>query len=325
MALDLWSAVGLLCNRFIHFQNITAKSRFISSVELSKMREKRPNFFVVGAPKAATSSLNKYLGQHPDIFIPRIKEPHYFSYPEVSDTYYRIRHITYENEYLKLYKDMLCQKIAGDISPSYLFYRSAAERIKRFDSDARIIIVLRNPVERAISHYLMDVREGIQREALSTFFKKTESNRLYFKEYIEIGMYYGQVKNYLEEFGQKQVLVLLYDEIYKSPAQTLEKIYRFLGVNADFVPDLSVMYNTHQMLKYKFLRTIKNRQLVKSIVQVLPGMMKSYLKGRLIMTEKPAFREEKKQLREIYYEDIQKLSKLLSLDLGSWLIIENNY
>lgn len=288
------------------------------------MREKRPNFFVVGAPKSATSSLYRYLRQHPDIFLPRIKEPHYFSYPEVSDTYYRVPFITNENEYLKLYEDMQDQKVAGDTSPSYLFYRVAAQRIKRFAPNAQAIIILRNPVERAISHYQMDVRRGIQREALSTFLKKTESNRLCFKEYIEIGMYYEQVKNYLEKFGQGRVLVLLFDELSESLVRTLEKIYRFLGVKTCFVPDLSARYNTHKMLKYKFMRTINKNQLVMVVAQLLPDVMKEYLKGRLIITEKPAFREEKKQLREIYVEDIQKLSKLLNIDLGIWLKIENN-
>ena len=138
------------------------------------MQDSRPNFFMVGAPKTGTSSFFNYLSEHPDIFLPAVKELHYFSYPEVSDTYYDIPFVTSESEYLRLFDGRRNEKMAGDLSPSYLFQSRAAERILRFQPDARIIISLRNPIKRAISHYLMDVRLGYQDRPLAEFMHRTQ-------------------------------------------------------------------------------------------------------------------------------------------------------
>ena len=148
-----------------------------------------PKFLLVGAPKAATSSLYHYMNQHDDIYVPADKEPHYFSYPEVSDNYYEAPIVTTEEEYLRLFADRQGQRMAGDFSPSYLFHSQAASRIKAFQPRAKILILLRNPIKRAISHFLMDVREGLQQRPLADFFHATDEDRLFYREYIELGMY----------------------------------------------------------------------------------------------------------------------------------------
>ncbi len=122
------------------------------------MHDNRPNFFLVGAPKSGTSSFYEYLSAHPDIYLPKVKELHYFAYPEVADTYYDVPFVASESEYLGLFDNRRGEKCAGDLSPSYLYRELAADRIQRFQPDAKIIISLRNPIKRAISHYLMDVR-----------------------------------------------------------------------------------------------------------------------------------------------------------------------
>ena len=118
-------------------------------------------FFIVGAPKAGTTSLHHYLKQHPDVYVPERKEMHFFSQPEVLNTYYETEEmVKSSDEYEKHYEDASNEQICGDITPSYLYNNNAANRIYSFSPEAKIIIILRDPVERAISHYLMDVRKG---------------------------------------------------------------------------------------------------------------------------------------------------------------------
>jgi Sulfotransferase family len=116
-----------------------------------------PDFFVVGAAKSGTTSLYHYLDQHPDVYMPRNKEPHYFS--RVPPFPGRGSHpVTSEEEYLDLFKLWNKESVAGEASPSYLWDEKAPYRIKETVPQAKIIAILRHPVERAYSHYLMDVK-----------------------------------------------------------------------------------------------------------------------------------------------------------------------
>lgn len=122
-----------------------------------------PNFFIVGAPKAGTTWLYWNLRQHPDVFLPHVKEPHFFSRVKPNPAKgYIFRETTSVNDYLALYQRAERFKALGDASPSYLVTEAAAVRIREQLPDARIIILLRDPIERTFSQYLMDVRDGVQ-------------------------------------------------------------------------------------------------------------------------------------------------------------------
>lgn len=118
-----------------------------------KTESRKPDFFIVGAPKAGTTSIYSYLVQHPEIFMPARKEPYFFG---------QWRRNSEEDlrDYLRLFRGVPESKVAGEASTTYLYLQSAAEEIKAFRPDAKIIIMLRNPVDRAYSQYWHHVRLG---------------------------------------------------------------------------------------------------------------------------------------------------------------------
>ena len=118
------------------------------------------NTFIVGAPKAGTTSLHFYLQQHPDVCMSEIKEPNYFTAQEVVKLYYDVSPVNSEDWYHSIFTKPT-RKVIGEGSVSYLFYPEVAQKIYNYNPEARILIILRNPVQRAFSHYLMDFRLGL--------------------------------------------------------------------------------------------------------------------------------------------------------------------
>jgi len=282
---------------------------------------KKTNMFLIGAPRCGTTSLYHYLKQHPDIFLPSRKELHYFSYPEVSDTYYRVDFITDIKTYLDFYSLAKDEKILGDISPSYLHYYKSAERIKAFNPDAKIVIILRNPIERAISHYLLDVRQGYQKNQfiLCKYLDKTEKNRLFYKEYIEVGMYASKVKHFFDVFGRESVCVLLFDELANNPIQVLYKLFKFFEI-PNVKIDVTKKYNVYESPKTTLLYYIIHNDFLYRFLKIMPDNLKILIRNLFFNTqiEKPDFSEECLILKKIFRNDIELLSGILDIDLSKW-------
>ena len=198
-----------------------------------------PNFFIVGAANSGTTSLYGYLKQHPDVFMPALKEPHYFAQVSPSHEQRYLRTIIREEAaYLRLFHRAEGYKAIGEASPSYLWEANAPYRIRRAIPHAKIIILLRDPVERAYSHYLMDVREGLQNlpfhEALREDRNQRKKGWSVSHLYVELGLYAEQVRRYLEAFGSDRVLILMFEELTKSALNgksVVANVLRFLGLN----------------------------------------------------------------------------------------------
>lgn len=204
---------------------------------------KFPNLFIIGAMKAGTSSLHEYLGQHPQIFMSRMKEPQYFaphltrwnqawgqgnSYPEQGVDWY-----------LHLFKDAGNVKYAGESSVSYSarpWVEDCEKRIAKFNPASRIIYLLRDPVERAISHYWYFVRDGREDQDILTAFKRRG-------EYIARSNYALQLQPYLNTFGHQQVFTLTVEELNAQPQRTFQSLFEWLGVDKDVQIDTSMRFN----------------------------------------------------------------------------------
>src|SRR5918994_33933 len=187
-----------------------------------------PNFFIVGAQKAGTTSLYHYLNQHPDVFMSPRKEPFFFdrelnAHGEVvkqefggpgdqqAPKYVNIR------EYEALFAGAKGEKAIGEASPLYIYAPGTAERIKRYVPEAKLIALLRNPADRAYSAFLHAVRIG--REPLSDFAQalREEDDRIWYNwhyqfHYRNRGLYYAQLKRYFEVFGREKVGIWLYED-----------------------------------------------------------------------------------------------------------------
>jgi hypothetical protein len=223
---------------------------------------KLPNFFIVGAAKSGTTSLYYYLKQHPQIFMPTLKEPHYFSEINYSKCKGIIPFINSWSEYLNIFSNVSTEKAIGEASVSYLCHPGTANRINEKIPNAKIIIILRNPIERVFSHFLMDIREGKlspESNFISTILldskkpsKKWGDSNLF----LECGMYSKQIKEYIEAFGKDSILILTFDDLIKSKECFLKRIYAFLGIETQMPAEINSKLNTFALPKNKLSKRI---------------------------------------------------------------------
>ena len=284
------------------------------------------NFFIAGAPKSGTTSLYQYLCQHKEIEMCSIKEPDFFSCTALKkkQTYYGNDPIQNLEEYNKLFsnkKDLL----RGEASVSYLFYDDVAKKIKKYNEKAKIIIILRNPVDRAFSHYLMDYRLGLVSENFEDIINKRINHKnalLYYQQYVSVGEYYHQVERYIKVFGPEKLLIINYDDFKNNLAGTFEKICLFLNVSHTFKVDFTKSYNSFKRPRSKIVRWVYSfTKLRKILSQIIPKIAINYI-IKMLFTEskKPKLSSDaRKFLISHYKDDIINLSKLLNQDLSSWI------
>lgn len=290
--------------------------------------ENWPNFFVVGAAKAGTTSLYEYLKQHPQVYMSPVKEPHFFSrVGALAGDNRFVRAITDENEYLALFRYAMDYKAIGEASPSYLWDDHAPYRIKQKVPDAKIIILLRDPIERAYSHYLADVREyGVNQ----TFYEALAQdaacrNRAWGVShlYVELGQYASQVARYLEVFTPQYVRVYLFDDFKRSPKDTVRDIALFLGLdppNEDSIAT-GVIHNAYATPRSILARRILRSGWIRRIVgTVVPKVLRQNLKTNVLLKRdvKPDLDPEAVQyLRAKYEKELKALERTLKRELPS--------
>lgn len=295
----------------------------------------KPNFFIVGAAKSATTSIYHYLSHHSDVFFPTIKEPKYFSskyisFPQTGPGDFEFTDnptIKELDDYLALYKKAVGYKIIGDASVDNLYYYQTAEDIKRFSPEAQILIILRNPVDRAFSHYAHFIRDKRETE---TFKRALELEEFRMKSgyefswhYRKTGLYYEQVKNYLQVF-EKNVKVVLFEDINSRPKEILEEICIFLGINYSEINSISfTKHNTSGNAKNKLLAYLVNSPnfLKKHLKKILPFRQRSILKAHFNQINNSSIHLEnavREELKLYFKEDIGKLQKLINLNLSHW-------
>jgi len=285
-----------------------------------------PNFIIVGAPKAGTTSLYQYLSEHPQVFMSTPKEVNYFSREEieVQGLYYKAFKAGSLEEYKLLFDNAKGRKAIGEGSVSYLFYPNTAAKIKESIPDAKIIILLRNPVDRGFSHYLMDYRLGLVDLPYENIVRKISTSKnigLYYQQYVELGLYYEQVKRYLEIFGTEQVKIYLQEDLRQDTKGIVFDLYNFLNIDKSFVPEVDIEHNAFLMPKNKFIHKLYSSSTIRSCISsVVPNRVKYYLLNTLFeRKKKPILSQETRDfLLKIYESDIKNLEKLINRDLSFW-------
>ncbi len=305
------------------------------------MEIKKPNInlFIVGAAKSGTTSLYSYLAQHPEVFFPDVKEPNFYSDAESHNPsayikpkkgkFYHNKIIKDANVYYSLFDEVGNQKVVADASPSYLWDQKSAKRIYEDFPKAKIVMLLRNPVQRAFSQFLMDLKDGNQTE---TNFKQALLNDAETKPqvwgrahlYIKIGLYHDQVKAYIDTFGSNQVKVIIYEDFIKNAAFYLKDICEFLDINTTFIEniDYDKVHNPFVVPKGNISKLIlKYKNKIGLVKMLVPRFIKEYLNKEMLFKQekKPTMLEEDKAyLKAIFAEDIVKLERLLERDLKQW-------
>ena len=285
------------------------------------------DFFIVGAPKAGTTSLYHYLDEHHDICMSSDKEPNYFSDEELQqqDMYYGKSRVETLDIYHSLFDKHSESKIKGEASVSYLFYKNVPKKIKEYNPNAKIIIMLRNPSHRAFSHYLMDRRLGLVYDSFEDIIEKKSNHKnaeLFYQQYIEVGQYADQVSRYLEFFDRKNILFIEYEDFRKDIMNVMNRVYKFLNVELSGEINLNQKHNTYSRPKNNFIRFIYSFVSLRNILTTfLPKKIIKAIRSVLFKRDKkPSLSDETKQkLKILFKDDINELSEILNKDFSGWI------
>ena len=282
------------------------------------------DFFIVGAPKAGTTSLFYYLNKNKGICMSNIKEPNFFSSQDLKTQkiYYDSLILDNLKEYERIFTPKNKQQIIGEASVSYLFYPNVANRIFDYNTRSKIIIILRDPVERAFSHYSMDLRLGHVKQSLDELFDLGLNNKdnLFFQQYILLGQYYEQVNRYIEVFGRENICVKFYDELKLDASSFYSDILKFLHQENDHNIDFNQPFNKSKLPSNKFIKWLYSWPIIRKISLIfLPLSVIEFINIKFFKENNNIITNDlKSKLHSFFLEDIEKLEKLLSKDLKSW-------
>lgn len=298
---------------------------------------KLPDFFIVGAPKSGTTAMYTYLKEHPDIFMPQVKEPSFFNTDFYSPSFIRSK-----EKYISLFAEVQHESRIGEASPWYLYSKKAAAGIKEMCDCASIIIMLRNPVDMIYSlhsHYLYNGSEDIKDFQLAleaeaerknglnypnSVIKKTTFIEKFF--YREVGKYSEQIERYMGCFSKNNIYIIIFDEFKENPAKAYKELLQYLKLEDNFQPNFEVV-NANKNVKSKRIQNILNyppdtarligRSLIPSQVRhTLYKSIKAFntrYQPRIQMDS-----ELKRSLKAEFAPEVEKLSKLLNRDLSHW-------
>ena len=300
------------------------------------MRNSLPNFLIVGAAKCGTSSLHNYLNQHPDVFMPsyneqgmKVKEPRFLIKDLVKD---RLHNGVWDLEsYHALFNHVVNEKAIGESTVLYLYYyNEAIKNIKKYlGDDVKIIIMLRNPVDRAFSaytHVSRSLKEPLSfEEAL-----EVEENRLEnditltpMVMYKDMGLYHNMVSAYIENF--KNVHVVMHEDFLQNTKAVVKLTLAFLGILRSVELDTDSKYNVGgKSWRFSFLKQffMKDNFIKKGLRVIFPKTLRKKFRVffEYLLKEKvtPINPETKKELVSFFRNDIEKLEKLLNIDLKNW-------
>jgi len=304
-----------------------------------------PNFIIIGAAKAGTTALYENLKKHPEVFMTEMKEPNFFSLENGSLTWlegtvgkgYAENFIYNFDDYLDLFNDADGKVAIGEASPVYLYDPGASVSIYENFPNMKIIVILRNPAERAFSNFVHHLR--INAETAKNFEKalKLEDERIrknwwWGFHYKQTGYYFSQLKKYFDLFPKEQIKVVIYDDWLHQPRDTFKEILGFLGVKQDFIPNLNKKYKVSSLVKYSTVEKIikTTDKTVKLIRYFFPKGKREKVKRNIAgLTNKisdfnrykPSLNQDtKSKLIKEYMDDIKKLESLTEKDLSNWYL-----
>ena len=310
---------------------MTQSSFPVGAPESAKTGMRLPDFFICGAAKAGTTSMWRYLQQHPEIFMPKDKvnkEPGYFSHLRPLDDF---------EQYVSLFQQALEHQIIGEASGAYLTSPDSAVRIAETLPDAKIIIMLRNPADRAYSLYKWMVREGyeyagsfedalhLEKSRRYKNLKFRHNNPEYYYNYLYYGsgLYAKQVRRYIDSFPRCNLKIVIFEEIISKEIEKVKEIYKFLNVEKSYHPNLKVHNKGKdvrspiiQYVLKNYCRPVARKALGQRGARWIKRMMRTNVHQEHRSFD-PSLRQ---QLLERYQHDIRRTSSLIDKDLESvWL------
>ncbi|UCC53450.1 MAG: sulfotransferase [Anaerolineaceae bacterium] len=312
-----------------------------------------PTFLIIGAMKSGTTTLYRLLEQHPEIYMSSVKEPNFFAYiggrpkraypsglryPEwiidSSDAASRAMEMrvnaasfTTLTAYKRLWQDVSkAQK--GEASVLYLYLPHVAKSIARIKPDMKLIVILRNPVDRAFSHFQMARRIG--REPIDSFAEameaeqaRLEQNYDPFWHYRNFGYYYQQLERYFKFFDRSQIMIILNEDLRRQSDSVYARLLHFLTVDCSFKPgpekEFGVGGVPRSQRLYEFLN--QSSAIKAWSKRVLPTKYHTRLYKNFVMSRPTLSSSLRRQLTALYTDDVISLEKLIDRDLSHWTTV----
>lgn len=298
---------------------------------------KRPDFFLVGAPKCATTAMTEYFRQHPGLFIPRLRQK---DLPFFGDDLHRIRPKESLDEYLACYRRALPAQRAGEACVWYMYSNSAPYEIRTFAPNAQIVMILRNPVDMVYSQHsqlvysqdedIFDFDDALHAELdrrecrRSTPMTGNVPKEAYY--YTFLGEYSSHVKRYFEVFGRDRVRVVIYDDLRKDTPGSVAEIFRDLGVDPEVPIDFRVVNASKVARSSRLQRVFQSPPawLVSIYRAVTPERAHGELAHALVRINtryqpRPPMSEKMRRfLQQRFLPDVERLSAVLGRDLTGW-------
>lgn len=297
-------------------------------------------FFVVGAARSGTTSLYKYLSMHPDVFLPKVKECNFFSDVDSLDQevykrpkkgkQYHMKIISSPEVYSSLFLEAKRSHIKGEVSPSYLWDKKTAQRIHKYNPNAKIIISLRNPIHRAYSHYLMHLSTGYEKQA--TFEEAISAKKIKIwgggNLYLEMGLYYDQVKPYFDLFKKDQIKIIVYEEWIKDIEKNMNDIGSLLGLKPFYDYDLTTKHNETIHLKNgNVINFLRQKKIKSTLNRILSENFKEKVKRNFFgntAIKRNISPATYNRLKEYYKEDVAKLEVMIEKELSQKWKLNND-
>lgn len=306
---------------------------------------RRPNLFLVGAPKSGTTSLHDHLGQHPEVFMSPLKETMHFSEEFRAERFagehaeQNRRHaaemrayfaaevlpqkfggiVERREDYLRLFAGAKRERMVGEASPGYLWSPTAAARIAEFEPRAKIVMILRNPVEREFSQYVQMWNAGGTSLRFEEYLRACLTHRSDGRlgllwPGLESGKYAAQLQRYWDVFPREQVGVWLYEDSRQVGFHA--DVYAFLGVDPGFRPDAS-----RRHLEQRVPRVRAMEPVVQRVGKMVPRGLRRALRGVVYKRREEVRMSvlERAMLVEYFARDVERLGGMLGRDLSGWL------
>ena len=289
-----------------------------------------PNFIIIGAAKAGTTALYHYLADHPQVFMSKLKETNFFAFgldaegrllygdPDVHR--YPVQTLA---DYETLFTDAGTAAAIGEASPIYLECPQSAGRIRDLIPNARIICCLRHPVDRAYSDYQMYLRRRRRRVEPARDLTTASEWALPDSRWMKLGRYHGQLVRYFDAFPRGHIHVSLSDDLKRDTPGVTRDLYRFLGVDPTFEPDLTTPHNVGGTLGSTWLESLLSGGALKSTLEPwVPKEVANWarrLRTRNLQPAPALPAELKRELTRHFHDDIARTSDLIGRNLSHWL------
>jgi hypothetical protein len=295
-----------------------------------------PNFLVIGAGRAGTTSLHHYFDQHPEVFMPQVKSPSHFfcrGMPRIEAP--ELRWVTKNyfvpdpDDYEALFDGVRGEKAIGEVSPVYLATIHAAPRIAQQIPEARLIAMLRHPADRIHARFVGRHRDGLERRSSLAEVVRDELfeplvQETGFGTYLAAGCCHHFLASYYDRFPRERIRIHLFEDFQEDPRAVMADLFEFLEVDATFAPDISTRHNRsggtirNPLLRLIWTRSALPRALIRpyvplSVRRVTFGAFTGQLDEAALDPELRA------ELTSLFLDDIGKLQELIDRDLSHWL------